>query len=412
MIRRVITNALIVCIALLLTLFLLEVVIRVGGETDADGQFTFMGYSLEPYVLPISQLRFIIEGYLANEDKAVVIYDATLGWTYRPNSKYEAGVFTINGAGLRSQREYSQQPLLDTLRIAIFGDSFTAGYDVNDDEVWGHQLEIALNQAGIRAEVLNFGVGAYGMGQAYLRWQSLGRRFEPDIVIFGFQPENLNRNVNVFRQLMHASGPPFSKPRFVLTNQQLELINSPTLPPEQLIAAFEDFGNHPLASYEFYYRSRYVASKWWTPSRVASLFFAALKENEDDSANYGPDSEGGLLGKAIVDAFAKDVLGQDAAFVVLNLPIRSHLIRHFNGIAPPYEFLIDHLEDTYNYIPTKEHIGPSYVDEEYWGATNHYGAEIHRIVAELAADEIKNCIENSSCSLPRFADPSVVYIGE
>ena len=268
-------------------------------------------------LLPISQLRFIIEGYLANEDKAVVIYDATLGWTYRPNSKYEAGAFTINSAGLRSQREYSQQPLLDTLRIAVFGDSFTAGYDVNDDEVWGHQLEIELNQAGIRAEVLNFGVGAYGMGQAYLRWQTLGKRFDPDIVIFGFQPENLNRNVNVFRQLMHASGPPFSKPRFVLTNQQLELINSPTLPPEQLIAAFEDFGSHPLAFYEFYYRSRYVASKWWTPSRVAGLFFAALKENEGDSGNYGPDSEGGLLGKAIVDAFAKDVLGQDAAFVVL-----------------------------------------------------------------------------------------------
>ena len=44
-------------------------------------------------------------------------------------------------------------------------------------------LQHKLKDAGIRAEVLNFGVGAYGMDQAYLRWREQGKNFAPDIVI-------------------------------------------------------------------------------------------------------------------------------------------------------------------------------------------------------------------------------------
>ena len=76
--------------------------------------------------------------------------------------------------------------------------------------------EMKLNQAGIRAEALNFGVSIYGMDQAFLRWQNAGRGYAPDIVIFGFQPENLNRNVNIFSTLYYGWNI-FSKPRFVLT---------------------------------------------------------------------------------------------------------------------------------------------------------------------------------------------------
>ena len=271
---RIATNALTVCISVVVALLLLEAVIRIGGETDADGQFSFMGIALEPYALPVNQLRAGVEGYIANKDISAVIYDEKLGWTYRPNSIRQAGTFTINGSGLRSTRDYTPAPPADTLRIALFGDSFTAGDDVDDEEVWGHQLENLLVEAGLRAEVLNFGAGAYGMDQAFLRWIEQGKSFAPDIVIFGLQPENLARNVNVFRQLLHGSGPPFSKPRFIVNSQDLQLINSPTLPPEQLISAFEDFSNHPLAPYEHHYVSRFVVTNWWASSRLASFLYA------------------------------------------------------------------------------------------------------------------------------------------
>ena len=221
MIRRITVNALIACSAVLLTLAALEAVVRLGGETKPNGQFIFMGQALEPYPLPARRQRNKLEEYLEKQDQSLYVYDEMLGWTFRPNATMDTVIwqekpFTTNSAGLRSRREYSQRPPPDTVRIALFGDSFTAGDEVSDDETWGHQLEIKLNQAGIRTEVLNFGVNVYGMDQAFLRWQKAGRGYAPDIVIFGFQPENLNRNVNIFPILYFTHLLPFSKPRFVL----------------------------------------------------------------------------------------------------------------------------------------------------------------------------------------------------
>ena len=233
-----IVNALTICLALLMTLLLLETLVRVIGELDDNGRFTFMEYVAEPIDLPIPlpQLRGEIEHYLKQQDESIVIYDARLGWTYRPNAvQQHRGPFTVNSAGLRARREYSKAPPPDTLRIALFGDSFTAGNAISDDDAWGHQLEMELNQAGIRAEVLNFGVVSYGMDQAFLRWQYQGRDYSPDIVIFGFQSLSINRNANIFTRLRYPyPGNHETKPRYILENQNLKLINSPAIPVEQL----------------------------------------------------------------------------------------------------------------------------------------------------------------------------------
>lgn len=409
LIRRIAVNSLIVFASIAVALLLLEAAIRIGGETDADGQFKFRGYALEPYALPASQLRIGVEGYIANKDISTVVYDDKLGWTFRPNSLRQDGTFTINGSGFRAKREFTLDPPADSLRIALFGDSFTAGDDVGDDEVWGRQLEIRLNEMGLKAEVLNFGVGAYGMDQAFLRWQEHGKRFAPDIVIFGLQPENLRRNLNVFRQLMHGSGPPFSKPRFLLDDGELELVNSPTLPPELLIAAFEDFGNHPLARYEYHYESRYIVSNWWATSRLASLVYAALKSDPIDIGMYERDTDGGQLGKAIIDAFAKDVAGNNAAFVVAHLPLQWHLQRYHLAAppqAPSFQFLLDHCRENYVYIATETYMGAEHVANEYWTATNHYGPEIHALVAEAVAQGLADCLETGECHMPRFENLS------
>lgn len=414
--KRVMQNALIVCVTVLLTLILMEAVVRLAGETNANGQFTFIGYVLQPYPLPVNELRAGIENYLKAKDKSGLVYDAMLGWTNRPNM---LGSFTTNSKGLRafrysrglrSRREYSTQPSPTALRIALFGDSFTLGLSVADDETWGHQLEIALNQAGIRAEVMNFGISGYGMDQAFLRWRHEGKDYAPDMVIFGFQPENLNRNVNIFRQLYYSrTGIRLSKPRFILTDQGLELLNQPALPPEELIAVFESFENHPLAPYEHYYQSRHVAGRWWTSSRLAAFIYEALKQqNEEMQEDWGPGSERGMLGQAIVDAFAADAAAHDAAFFVLHLPRQSG-VRHYRNGPLNYQSLLDHFEASYRYIALEERLDPSYADDVYY-VDGHYGPEIHLIAAQAAAAEVQACIENPACDLPRFEDRSALFI--
>lgn len=403
--RRIAVNSLLVIAAVSLTLILLELAVRSVGSTDADGRFTLLNFAIEPIELPVNELRGQVDNYIANKDSAIVMYDEWTGWTFRPDSIRQGGAFTINGAGIRSRRVYDRSPPSDTLRIAVFGDSFTAGDDVSDDEVWAHLLERELHDAGIRAEVLNFGVGAYGMGQAFMRWRRSGKSFSPDIVMFGLQPENLKRNVNVFRQLHHPSGPPFSKPRFALIDDKLQLLNVPTIPPEELMEVFENFSAHPLAPYEFYYQSRFQAARWWSASRLLSLVFEALRQADDEPGIYTPGSEGGELGKAIVDAFAQDALDAGAEFIVLHLPLQSHLIRYFSNLPRPrplYDFLLEHSRASYHYIAYEEHLEPMHTDDAFWSATKHYGPHLHALLAEIIADEISACIESGGCRMPRF----------
>ena len=406
--RRITVNALIVCITVLLTLAALEAVVRLGGETDAGGQFAFMGYALEPYATPVEQLRPKLEAYIENQETITYDYDKWLGWVYRPNSTRQSGTFAINSAGFRSRREYSQAPPPDTLRIALFGDSFTAGDEVSDDETWGHYLELELNRGGIRAEVLNFGVGGYGMGQAFLRWRHQGRHYRPDMVIFGFQPENLNRNVNIFRLLYRPLFSfPFSKPRFVLTESEgLALVNSPTIPVEQIMTVYESFKRHPLAEHEYYYQSREAASSWWSFSRLAAFLYAVLMPKDDDGEDdYGPASERGMLGKAIVDAFAADVIKRGADFFAVYLPRKKHVRDFHKGAPHPYQFLLDHFAATYPYITFEDQID----DSHGWAEGGHYGPEINSIVAQAAAGEIQSCIESGACELTRFEDRSAIF---
>ena len=411
--KRLMQNALIACTTVLLTLVLLEGVVRLLGETDADGQFTFMGYALEPYALPVTALVDGIENYISSADTKYhteVIYDEMLGWTWAPHAMQLSGKLTFNGASLRSQREYSQEPPPDTLRIALFGDSFTQSV-LPDDQAWGNLLEIKLNQAGIRTEVLNFGVGGYGMDQAFLRYQHEGQHYSPDIVVFGFQPIDLHRNVNIFLRLTyHRHIIPFSKPRFVLTDQGLELLNQPTLHPEEMIAVFESFENHPLAPYEAYYQSRNVAGRWWASSRLAAFVFEVLKQqNEEMQKDRGPGSERGMLGQAIVDAFAADVKAHDTTFFVLHLPTKHNLRRYHRGEQASYQFLLDHFEDSYHYITLDEYLDPVYVDEVYYPDGTHYGPEIDGILAQTVADAMQSCVESPACDLPRFEDRTVLF---
>ncbi len=397
-------------LALLCALLALEIVVRVAGEESADGQFSFAGRDLQPYALPLQRFAEQISEYEDHIDAVTLIYSEGLGWEFRPNSSRHDGAFSINAAGLRAQREYPLAPPADALRIALFGDSFTAGDDVADDLVWSHLLELTLNQAGLRAEALNFGVSAYGMDQAYLRWRRDGAAYAPDIVVFGLQAENLDRNVNVFRQLLHPLGPPFSKPRFVLNGATLELVNSPAIPPAGLLDIFESFESHPLAVHEAHYRSREYARQWWAGSRLAGFVHEALsKGSEDAQADYGLESERGRLSAAIVEAFATDARQRGSAFIVVFLPHQEHLSRwHYTGDVP-YRSLLEYFSQRYHYLSFADQLNAQHLDESFWGPTLHYGAELNRALAEFVAGEVLSCVESGACPLPRLEDPSVIY---
>jgi hypothetical protein len=109
----------------------------------------------------------------------------------------------------------ANQPAL----VSLYGESFTFGSEVSDEEAWGNRLA-----ARLEARVDNFGVGGYGTDQALLRYQ-LNTNDTARVVVLGIVTENLMRNVNQYRDLLYASGGLGFKPRFILNSTNgLELV--------------------------------------------------------------------------------------------------------------------------------------------------------------------------------------------
>ncbi|MDI9571026.1 MAG: SGNH/GDSL hydrolase family protein [Pseudomonadota bacterium] len=123
------------------------------------------------------------------EQEVFFTYDETLGWRFIPGksgllvSKHEyEQVITINAAGFRDrERLLAKGP--KTKRVAVIGDSFTAGLGVKDTEAFTAVLEASLPGA---VEVLNFGVNGFGPTQECLLLTARVLPYRPDLVSMVF----------------------------------------------------------------------------------------------------------------------------------------------------------------------------------------------------------------------------------
>lgn len=104
-------------------------------------------------------------------------------------------LFRTNELGLRGPRLPFEKPV-DAYRIVVLGDSFVAGYGVADEDLLTSRLQetLAADESLRRAiagpdkriEVINVGrVGSSTIRELDV-YESLGRRFAPDLVILGY----------------------------------------------------------------------------------------------------------------------------------------------------------------------------------------------------------------------------------
>ena len=155
------------------------------------------------------------------------IYDTSKGWISKPNLKdmnvFDNKLLNTNSKGLRGKNEYSYSKDQDKIRILVLGDSFTFGDEVSDNETYSYYLQEMVPHA----EVINFGVHGYGHDQMLILFKEEGIKYEPDIVILGFLPGDMPRNLLKFRD--------FAKPKFVLDKRKLRLTGTPVPTPEEII---------------------------------------------------------------------------------------------------------------------------------------------------------------------------------
>ena len=127
--------------------------------------------------------------------------DTRLGWSLK---RHKHGWYIANGERIpiyiNSAEMRDREHLLDkpdgVYRIAVLGDEYSEAFDVPIQRTWWWQLPRALQDCPSprRVEVLNFAVGGYGTAQELVMLQTTAMRYQPDLVLLQFAPNDVMDN--------------------------------------------------------------------------------------------------------------------------------------------------------------------------------------------------------------------------
>lgn len=397
--RRALFRLIAIGLGLVFAVCTSEVVIRLGSQVDEDGNQSFMGGRIRPFHPPVEWTR-LHASMLAHGKHACFRYDPDLGWTNNPKTRCHGGQYLYDAEGVRTtnrRRAALHREKPDALRIGLFGDSFTHGDDEFFEVTWGEVLERRLAARGIPTQVLNLGVSGYGIDQAFLRWRKQAPSLELDVVVLGFQSENVLRNHNMIRALyLWRTQLPFSKPRFVLgSDGELELLNQPAVSPDELPALLTDLEHWGLAEHEEFYFADHYVPRWWHASRLLG-FLASWDDHgrgrlwdDEQQRWYAADGEPAALLFALLETFEREVRASGASFYVVHLPKRIDLLRLADDPSSLwYAELRDELAARHSWVETQDafldEIRASSIDAMF-NDSDHYSRAGHKVVGRALA---------------------------
>ena len=169
-------------------------------------------------------------------------HDERLGWSLEPGARgrYRGprpfpiefdSTIEINSLGLRGPELPARRP--GELRVLILGDSFVAGFEVEQPETFPALLEAQLGGRFQRPlHVINAGVRGYGTDQSLLWFRERGGELRPDLVVAVFSANDFEDNIT-----LHRVRRPFGKGAFALRpSGALELVGVP-VPRYELCSA-------------------------------------------------------------------------------------------------------------------------------------------------------------------------------
>jgi hypothetical protein len=386
--KRAAFLAIFLLLSLALTFGVGEWYVRSQGRFDADGTFFFRDKPIRPYALPVTHARTIVDRYL-KDSSGFLLYDPDLGWNNRPRTCTPDGRYCANSFGLRADREYVAEMRPALFRVSMFGDSFVAGFDADFPDSLAVQVEKTLKERGLDAEVLNFGVGGFGFDQAYLYYNRDGSRFDTNVIVQGLQMENVGRDVTLWRIVAFpGTGIPFSKPRYILRNGQLELINRPTVPPEEVPNVLANFHRWPLAKYEPSYTEKYQ-HHWYTPSRLISTLVDLWSSREEAPHDlFAVNGEAMNITVPLLERYRDEVTRTGKPFVLIYFPRADVIDAILAGKPDPWQPHLDRLKGFTIVDPTPRLVAHAKVHGSASLFNGHYSPIGYRLVAEALAEAL------------------------
>lgn len=397
---------------LIFTFLLLEIVTRVIWWNGATVALLDKDITLLPKTLVTESQANILEAW-SNNVESYEIFDPVLGWSIRPNAVVEKEnvVYSSNSIGIRSSREYDLTKPENITRVAAFGPSFTFGDEAGDDAAWPAQLE----QACLDLEVMNYGVGGYGTDQSFLRYQTSGVNYQPDIVLIGYEDNNQLRNVNRFRP--YYKGPdtntPLTKPIYIPNNGELILLDNPFAEfddmydtllkhPDRFVEItcpydfFCDKGLYLSCSLDAFYSFRFLKTLMFeiNPNWI-------LTQNDYYSEKYSEE-----VSLKLLEMFVQEVDRNGAVPVTIFFPQQTKtLSKYENGQRMYYHDFIPAIQNfggqvidlNEHFVRAKQTQGYSFEDFFTKGRKGHYSKVGNNIVAQTILDYlcqngyVKNC---------------------
>jgi len=212
-------------------------------------------------IRPNQRLDLMLENTFATVDEEYLHkfislgYDELLGWDNEPGSEQTF----LNVAGDKWSQSYGTDGAREdghnggSLLIAAYGDSATNGHEVNNDQTWPFFLELIIG-----GEVKNFGVGAYGVDQAFLK---LKRHLEQGVIapitMLVIYEDDLNRAVNSFRPFYnHSTGVKLGfKPHYRYLDGEVKIISNPFSNPSLSLQELKGLAFR-LAPFDFWMSKR------------------------------------------------------------------------------------------------------------------------------------------------------------
>ena len=192
---------------LFLVIILIELIIRFGVKIfKSDFQWLITKDSYYPKFNEKKLEKFYLN-----------TFDKYCGWDRKPKSSgYEILKNGQKNKFVISPDGYRGAPRSSYAKISVFGDSFAFCRYVSDNQTWESFLE-----KKIKSQVLNYGVGNFGIDQSYFKYKKYEKKINSKIIIVNVVPETITRIVSGWRHFSEFGNIYSFKPYFELKKEKI-----------------------------------------------------------------------------------------------------------------------------------------------------------------------------------------------
>ena len=227
-------------------------------------------------------------------------FDPELGWVNIPNAKINddrGTTYTTNSLGYRGGEVDKSKK-----HIVLVGDSIIYGSGVNDSETLANNLDKKIKDY----QVINLGVGGYGIGQYYLRLKKEINRLNPILIIVNIYEGN------DLGETLSGSSYGYEKPLFYIKKENLK--------KKEVGANFVNHSNLKLLKTKIAKSScTNIFSKSWI---LRHSIFSSYRKKFCD-INTTPISEGDYLITALLMKFSLLARKHNAKLIFTLSPTRA-----------------------------------------------------------------------------------------